>query len=113
MVAHGGEESVATEGERACAEGDLSDADEEEKEDELQGIDEVVRDLRGDQIEAEQESDEKAEDGGRAEERVDANDESDCERPCQLSWGGAYTEKIEQRKDDASLKERCACGSER
>ncbi len=65
----------------------------------------MVCDLRGDQVEAEEEGQRKGEDCRAAEQRVDADGESDGERPGEAARGGSDAEEVEDGGDDGSLNE--------
>jgi len=102
------EEGVAAERHAAGVEELVADADEDEKERELQRVDDVVGDLRGDEVEAQYERQEQAGEGGGAEQGIDADDETGGERPGELAWATADAQEIEERGDDAALEEGCA-----
>jgi hypothetical protein len=80
-----------------------AEADEGDDEDDLQRIAEVIGDLRCDYVEAEDEGEREAEDGGGAEQRVDADEGTEGEAPGELLRGGSATEKGEDGKGDAAI----------
>lgn len=63
-----------------------AEADEGDDQRQLQGIGDVVRELRGGDVEAEDEGDGEADDGGGAEQGIDADEESDGEAPGEFLW---------------------------
>jgi hypothetical protein len=99
------EEGMAFERETPGVKELIADLDEEEKEQDLKGVDQVVGDLRCDEVEAEEIGNDKRSERGRTEQRVDANDDARGERPCELARGAADAEEMEDRRDDAALEE--------
>ena len=79
------------------------DVDEGDDEDELERIDDVVADLRGGDVEAEDEGDGEAEDGGAAEDGIDADEEAGGDAPGELFRGGSHAEEREDGKGDAAV----------
>lgn len=70
------EERVSYEWQMTGAKELVAGTDEDNKQGELKRVDEVSCDLRGDQVEAEEEGKRKTCDGARAKQRVDANDDA-------------------------------------
>lgn len=61
------------------------DVDEGDDQDEFQRVDDVIGQLRGDQVEPENERRGEAEDGGGSEDGIDADEESDGDAPGEFS----------------------------
>lgn len=114
-LAHEAENGVGGDGRRAGAEEDLSGAKIDHQQREFEREEQVVGDLAGDNVEPEDEGGGEAEHGGRADDRVDADGGSDRERPGEAARGSSHAQEMEQREDDAILKEApdaaCGCGS--
>jgi hypothetical protein len=81
MGASGVEEVVRGERHGCGVEDAAADMNEGDDQDELKRVDDVVANLRGGDVEAEDEGDDEAEDCGCAEDRVDADEEADGEAP--------------------------------
>jgi len=77
--------------------------DERDDEDEFERIDDVVAELRGGDVEAEDESEGEAKDGCAAEDGVDADEESGGDAPGQLFGRCAHAEEREDWKRYASI----------
>lgn len=82
-------ESVALDREASGVEQSVAELDEEDEEEQLQRVNEVVGDLRGDQVEPEEEWNGKRSERRGPEQRVDADDHAGSERPGELSRGAA------------------------
>ncbi len=80
-----------------------ADADKRNDQQELQRIGEVVGELRGSDVEPEDEGQREAENRGGTEDGVDADESADGEAPGQLLWGCSAAEKSENWKDDAAV----------
>ena len=80
------------------------DVDEGDDEEDFKRVDDVVADLRGGNVEAEDECDGKAEDGGAAEDGVDANEDAGSYAPCESFGCGSHAEKREDGKGDAPVE---------
>ncbi len=81
MNAGGVEERVAFEGKTAGVEELVTNFYEEEEQQKLQRVDDVVCDLRGDQVEAKHAGYKERGERGGSEQWVDANDKARGERP--------------------------------
>ncbi len=106
VMADGVEERVAFEREAAGVEEDVADLDEDEEERDLERVDEVVGDLRGDQVKTQDERDGEAEEGGGAEQGIDADHKSGGEGPGEFARRAADAEEFEDRLDEAALEKR-------
>ena len=78
-------------------------ADERDDEEKLQRVDEVVGDLRGNDVEPEEAGYGEAEDGSGAEDGVDADEEASGETPGELLRGCSTAEEREDRQSDAAV----------
>jgi len=78
-------------------------ADERNDEDELERIDDVVAELRGCDVEAEDEGQGETKDRGAAEDGVDADEESCGDAPGEFFGRCAHSEKREDGKGNASV----------
>lgn len=87
----GGRERDRRGAEEACA-----DAQKGQEQEELQRVDEMVGDLGGGEVEAEEEGDDQAGDGGRSEHGIDADGDTDREAPGETLGAGS---EAEQRED--------------
>lgn len=79
------------------------DVDERNDEDELERIDDVVADLRGSDIEAEDEGYGEAEDGGAADDGVDADEQAGGDAPGKLFGRCSHSQQSEDGKGDAAI----------
>ena len=91
------------EGHRRGAEDDIAEADEGDEEQELERIDHVVGELRGGDVEAEEEGRREAGDGGAAEDGIDADEQADGDAPGEFARGGSHAEECEDRKSDTAV----------
>ena len=80
-----------------------SGVDERDDEDEFERIDNVVAELRGCDVEAEDEGEGEAKDGCAAEDGVDADEESGGDAPGQPFGRGAHAEEREDGERHASI----------
>ena len=80
------------------------DVDERNDEKEFERIDDVVAELRGGNVEAEDEGQGEAEDGGAAEDGIDADEEAGGDAPGQLFRRGSHAEQREDGKGDAAVE---------
>ena len=103
VFTRGVEEFVRGERHGRSVEDSAGDVDEWDDQDKLERIDDVVADLRGGYVEAEDESYSEAEDGGAAEDGVDADEEPDGDAPGQLFRRGSHAEEREDGKGDAAV----------
>jgi hypothetical protein len=87
--AGGVEEGVSFQGETAGVKELVAELDEEEEKQDLERVDDVVGDLRGDEVEAEEAGEDKRGEGGGAEQRVDADDQAGGKRPGELARGAS------------------------
>jgi len=103
VFASGVEEFVRGERHGRDVEDAAGGVDEGDDQDEFKRIDDVVADLRGRYVEAEDNSYGEAEDGGAAEDGVDADEEAGGDAPGQLFRRGSHAEEREDRKGDAAV----------
>ena len=71
----------------------------------MERVGELGRELRGDEVEPEEEGEREAEEGGGAEQRIDADGESEGERPGETAGGGSDAEEVEDGGNDAFLEQ--------
>ncbi len=81
MGPDGAHESVAVERFVGCVEETISHAHEDDNQGELQGKEQVVDDLGGDYVEAEEERGGEAQEGGATDDGIDADGGGDGDRP--------------------------------
>jgi hypothetical protein len=81
----------------------VAEADEGDDEDQLQRVDDVVAELRGGYVEAKGEGRGEAEDGGAAQDGVDADEEAGGDAPGQLFGRSTHAEQSEDGKGDAAV----------
>lgn len=81
MFAGGVEEFVCRERHRRCVEDTAGGTDERNDKNQLERIDDVIADLRGCDVETEEEGQSKTEEGGAAENRVDADEKAGRDAP--------------------------------
>ena len=103
VMVEAGDEGGAVERERAGVEEALAEADEDEDQHQLRGEEQVVDELRRNQVEAEEERHGEARQGCRADDGVDADSRAHGERPGELLGGGSDAEKVEEGRDEAGL----------
>ena len=103
VLAGGVEEFVRGERHRRGVEDAAGDADERDDQDQLERIDDVVAELRGGDVEAEDEGNGEAEDCGAAEDGIDADEESGGDAPGQLFGRGSHAEEREDGKRNAAV----------
>lgn len=84
-------------------EGPAGDVDEWDDENEFERIDDVIADLRGGYVEAEDKGHRETEDRCASEERIDADQKSDGDAPCQSFRRGSHAKKREDRESDAAV----------
>lgn len=84
-------------------EDDVAEADEGDEEQKFEGVDEVVGQLRGGDVETEEKCRGEADDGGAAEDWVDADKQADGDAPGEFSRRGAHAQKREDGKSDAAV----------
>ena len=77
--------------------------DEWDDEDELEWIDDVIAELRCGDVEAEEEGQGKAENGGAAEDGIDSDEESYGDAPGELFGGCSHAEERKDGKGDAAI----------
>lgn len=104
VVAGGVNQRFGGEGHGCGAEDDVAEADEGDQEQQFEGVGEVVGQLRGGNIEAEDECRGEAEDGGAAQNGVDADEEADGDAPGEFLRGGAHAEEREDGKGDSAVE---------
>ena len=78
-------------------------ADERNDENEFEWIDDVVAYLRSGNVEAEDEGQGEAEDGGAAENRIYADEEADRDAPGELFRRSSHAKQCEDGKGDAAV----------
>ena len=105
VVAHSGEHGVFAHGEGGGVEDAVTEVQEDEEHGQLEGIDEVVGDLGGDQVEAEHEGDREADEGGRAEEGIDADGYADGQGPSKAAGRCTDPQEMDDWRDDSLLKD--------
>ena len=103
MLARCVEELVGGEWHGCGVEDVAAESDEGDDEDDLKGVGEVIRDLRGCDVEPKEEGECEAEDGGGSDERIDADEESGGEAPGKLLGGGSAAQESEDGKSDAAI----------
>ena len=81
----------------------VADVDEGNDEQKFERIDEMVGQLRGGDVEAQEEGRGEAEDGGAAEDGIDADEKADGDAPGQLLRRGSHAQEREDRKRDAAI----------
>lgn len=91
------------EGKRRGVEGEGTEADKGDDEQEFQRIDEMVGQLRGGDIEAQCEGRREAEDGGAAQDWVDADEQANGDAPCQFLRRGPHAEEREDGKRNTAV----------
>lgn len=89
----------------AGAEEDLSGAEVDQHQRELDGEAEVVCDLRCDDVEAGEKGYTEGEERRRTDDGVDADDGPDGERPGEAARGGSDAQQLDERGNDARLEE--------
>jgi len=92
------------EGHGSGVEDDVAETDEGNEEQKLKGVDEVVGQLRGGDVEAEQEGRGEAEDRRAAEHGIDADEQADGDAPGQLFGRGSHAQQSEDGKRDAAVE---------
>lgn len=103
MLVGGVEKLAGREGHGRGVEDAAGDVDEGNNEDELERIDDVVADLRGRDIEAKDEGYGEAEDGGAADDGVDADEQTGGDAPGQLFWRCSHAQQSQDGKGDAAI----------
>lgn len=104
MLARGMEKLVCRERHRLGAEDSACGVDERDDEDDLERVDDVVADLRGGDVEAEDKGDGKAEYGGAAEDWIDADEKAGCDAPGELFGRGSHAKQGEDGQGDAAVE---------
>ena len=99
----GVEEVFCGEGHGCGVEEAAAESDEGDDQDDLQRVGEVVGDLRGGDVEPEDEGYGEAEDGGGAEEGIEADEESGGKAPGEFLRGGSASKESEDGKSDAAV----------
>ncbi len=102
--AGGVDQRAGREGHGRGAEDEVAEAEEGNDQQEFEGIDDVIGQLRGGDVEAQQERCREAEDGRAAEDGIDADQQADGDAPGELSWGSAHAEQREDGKSDAAIE---------
>jgi len=102
--AGGVNQRAGREGHRRGAEDDVAEAKEGNHEQELEGIDEVIGQLRGGDVEPQDEGGGETDDGGAAEHGIDADEQADGDAPGELSRGSAHAQQREDGKSDAAIE---------
>lgn len=103
MFAGGVEQLAGRERHGRGVEEAASRVDEWDDEDELERIDDVVANLRGGYVEAEEEGESEAENGGAANDGVDADEESGGDAPGKLLRRSSHAEEREDGKGEATI----------
>ena len=103
MFPGGVHELVCRERHRRGVKDTAGSADEWDDENQLQRIYDVIADLRGCDIETEEESQSKTEEGGAAEDGVDADEKAGCDAPGKFFGGCSHAEERKNRKGDAAI----------
>ena len=104
MLTRGAEKLVRREGHGLSVEDAAGCVDEGDDEKQLERIDDVVAELGSGNIEAEDESQSEAEDGGAADDGIDADEEARGDAPGQLFGRGSHAKEREDRKRDAAVE---------
>lgn len=79
------------------------EVDERDDQEDFERVDDMVADLGGGYVEAEDEGDGKAKDGGAAKDWVDADEKSCGYAPCEFFGRGSHAEEREYGKGDAAV----------
>ena len=79
------------------------DVDERNDKDQFERVDDVVGQLRCSQVQPEDGSCGEADDGGAAEDGIDADEKADGDAPGQLLWRGSHPKQCEDRKSNAAI----------
>ena len=98
------DQRAGREGHWPGVEDEVAEADEGDEEQKLEGIDGVVGQLRGGDIEAEDEGGGEADDGGAAEDGIDADEKADGDAPGKFARGGSHAQQCEDGKGDAAVE---------
>jgi hypothetical protein len=104
MFAGGVEELVRRERHGCGVEDSAGDADERDDQKEFERIHNVIAQLRGGNVEAEDNGQREAEDGGAAKDGVDADEEAGSDAPGELFRRRSHAEQCEDGKDDAAVE---------
>lgn len=80
-----------------------AESDKRDDQDELDWVGEVIRDLRGGDVESEDEGQGEAGDGGRSDEGIDADEEAGGEAPSEPLRSGSAAEQREDGEGDAAV----------
>ena len=112
-MADSGQQRIAAKREVAGVEDLIAETKEDEEHGELKRVHQVIGDLRSDQVEAKDEGDGEAEQGGGAEERIDADRDADGEGPSKTAWRGSHTQEMQDWGDDLALEDPRSGGGER
>ncbi len=105
MMARRVEKRVSLDRHSAGVEDQVAGADEDQEERDLQRIDDVIGDLRGDQVEPQEERKRKAGDCGGTEQGIDPHHKAKGERPGQLARAAADAQQMDDRRDEPALKD--------
>ncbi len=81
-----------------------AEPEERNEEENLERVNQVVGELGCGDVEAQEKGDEQAQDGGGAEDRIDADDHTDGEAPGETFGAGAEAEETEDGKGDSSVE---------
>jgi hypothetical protein len=112
VFAGGVKELVRRERHGRGAEDAAGDVDERNDQDDLERIDDVIAQLRGGDVEAEDEGQGEAEDGGAAKDGIDADEQSGGDAPGESLGSSAHAEQCEDGKGDAAVDPAVVEGSE-
>ena len=104
VFSRGAEKLVRREGHGLSVEDAAGCVDEGDDEKQLERIDDVVAELRSGNIEAEDEGQGEAEDGGAADDGIDADQKARGDAPGQLFGRGSHAMERVDRKRDAAVE---------
>jgi hypothetical protein len=100
----GSEEFAGGEGHGCCVEDATGRMNEWDDQNEFEWVDDVVADLRGGYIEAEDKCQGEAENGGAAEDGIDADEEAGGDAPGELFRRGSHAKEREYGESNAAVE---------
>ncbi len=104
-MADGMQKDVARERQRSGVEQHFAGAQVDERQRQLQREEQVVGDLRCDQVESEDDGDSETDQRGRADDRVDPDGSAHGQRPGEFARRSSDAQQMQQRADDVRLEE--------
>jgi len=103
VLSRGAQELICRQRHRRGVKDATGGVDERDDEDELEWVNDVVANLRGGDVQAEDKSYREAEDGGAADDGVDANEEASGDAPGQLLRRCSHAKQCEDGQSDAAV----------